>query len=95
MLLKKKYILFYKILIIITIVLFFTFILSIFSKEHFYGINDEKSYTDIFFNRFYLVSTTLSTVGYGDISPSTVQTRIIIIILQFLIMLFILNHINF
>jgi len=80
--------------VIITIVLY-TMILSFFDKSHFNGINDvEKSLMTKIFNRFYLITTTFSTVGYGDISPKSKITKSIIISLQLLMIFEIIQLIS-
>ena len=69
-------------------ILFYTIILSFFDRKHFNGINDiEKSIITKVVNRFYLTTTTFSTVGYGDINPKSTVAKSIIISLQ-LVMIF-------
>ena len=72
--------------IIILIVL--SFITLLLDHTHFIGLENEKNahhtFLQKFFNRVYFCSTTLSTVGYGDIVPKTTSARIITIVLQFI-----------
>lgn len=42
---------------------------------------EDKSLLDKFFNRFYFTIITLSTIGYGDITPKTRLLKVITIIL--------------
>lgn len=55
--------------IVATIVIFTAFT-SFLGSDHFHGIEDER-FDERFLNRFYFVMTTLSTVGYGDVSPKS------------------------
>jgi len=61
--------------------------------NHFSGIDEEedKNLFDRIFNRLYLITTTLSSVGYGDIYPKTKMARGIIMILQMFVILHIAN----
>ncbi len=47
-------------------------------RQDFNGLGKSASYTDV----LYFVSTTLSTVGYGDIYPITQRSKILVIFLQ-------------
>lgn len=55
-------------------------------ETHFNGIKKEEdeTFTDKLFNRFYFSIVTGTTLGYGDISPKSKTARIIVIIFLFL-----------
>jgi hypothetical protein len=71
---------FIKILVIyISLCILFSLILSLFDYTHFNGIKKEQDKgINRFYNRLYFTFTTISTVGYGDITPKSPQTRLII-----------------
>ena len=64
--------------------------------EEWNGIEPERDITlgDKFFNRFYFTTISLSTIGYGDISPKSNKLRgltivfAIIIIIEFITFVF-------
>ena len=69
----------------ISILILFSFFLMPFDYTNFSGLEHEKTETNIFkryFDRLYFVSTTLSSVGYGDIYPTTILVRLIVIVMQ-------------
>ena len=67
----------------IIICLLFSGILCAFDYSHFYGITKEEDQgIDKFYNRLYFVFTTISTVGYGDITPKSKITRFIVSIIM-------------
>lgn len=66
-------------------IIFFTIILCLFDNTHFNGINENESVSALIFNRFYFVTSSLSTVGYGDVSPKSKSTKLIVVILQLII----------
>lgn len=49
-------------------------------SSHFNGFDEEPHIYDQLLNRLYFVATTLSTVGYGDISPKSADAKIVSII---------------
>ena len=56
-----------------------------FDYTNFSGLEHEKKETNViklYFDRLYFVSTTLSSVGYGDIYPTSTVVRSIVIIMQ-------------
>jgi Trk-type K+ transport system membrane component len=72
---------------IVTVTIIAAILLTL-DHTHFNGFDDEKKRNDgllqKFFNRIYFCSTTLSTVGYGDVSPKSNLARGISILLQFI-----------
>lgn len=48
-------------------------------SSHFRGIDPktDKSFMNAFFNRFYFIVTTITTIGYGDIVPVSMRARMI------------------
>ncbi len=62
----------------------FLVILLAFDHSHWNGIEEENDQTmsDKLMNRFYFLSTTFSTAGYGDITPKTTMTKMIVIVIQ-------------
>ena len=76
----------------ITVLIFifvFSVVLCFFDHTNFGGIPEERD-KDLFnkwFNRFYLTSSSLSTVSYGDLYPLSNITRFIIILLQLSILI--------
>lgn len=70
----------------LTTILFFTCIFYLFDYTHFNGIEKEHE-ENKFFHRFYFTITTLSSAGYGDITPKTIPVKIISCILQFILII--------
>ena len=62
----------------------FLVILLAFDHSHWNGIEEENDQTmsEKLMNRFYFLSTTFSTAGYGDITPKTTMTKMIVIVIQ-------------
>ena len=81
---KKTKEVFFEIFIIIII---FIFILSLFDYTHWNGIHEEedKSIIKKIFNRYYFLTSTISSVGYGDISPKSYSCRAIVSILHLIV----------
>lgn len=46
------------------------------------------------FYRFYFIITTITTVGYGDVSPATVRSKIFVIGLIFWILILLLKQVE-
>jgi hypothetical protein len=63
----------------------FSAIFSMFDHTHWTGIElvDDITPYERFATRLYFTSTTMSTVGYGDIVPRTHICRNIVVALQF------------
>ena len=83
-------------------VLIVCFMLSIFvavymyfcrDYRHFIGIKkkDDVKFWDAFFNRFYFILITFTTIGYGDISPASKTSRVITVSIILVIMIVILK----
>ena len=72
---------------IFLIIITFIIILSFFNHTHWNGIEEEedKSIIKKIFNRYYFVTATLSSVGYGDISPKSYICKFIVSILNILV----------
>ena len=72
--------------IFITILLFFDY-------THWNGILEEedKSIVKKIFNRYYFVTTSISTIGYGDISPKSYSCKFIVSLLQILVAMHIMS----
>lgn len=59
-----------------TVVVFWA-ILFLLGPDHFTGIDPEETLYQRAENRLYFTLTTLSTVGYGDMSPKSASARIV------------------
>ncbi len=84
--------------------LFYILVAAIYAKiyyqyrDQFNGLSDDSSYLDCFYFSF----TTFSTVGYGDISPKSDLTKLIVLSQQIILLLdfsneaakIILEHLN-
>ena len=81
---KKTKEVFFEIFIIIII---FIGILSLFDYTHWNGIYEEedKSIIKKIFNRYYFLTSTISSVGYGDISPKSYSCKLLVSILHIII----------
>ena len=79
----------FKNLIIISLILIFTFTLLMykFDFHHWNGIIEEDDKNNRFINRLYFVMSTLSTTGYGDVTPKTKKMKIIVMIFQFILLI--------
>ncbi len=78
----------------VIIIVLFSFILSSFDHTHWAGLDkqNDSTFKDKFFNRLYFTMTTFSSTGYGDISPISKETRSIVMVLQFLVVVAILDY---
>lgn len=84
--------------------LFYILVAAIYAKiyyqyrDQFNGLSDDSSFLDCFYFSF----TTFSTVGYGDISPKSDLTKLIVLSQQIILLLdfsnevgqMIINHFN-
>lgn len=71
------------------IMIIFLIIMLQFDHSHWKGMtkeNDKTIYNKLL-NRFYFLTTTFSTAGYGDISPITTTGKILTMIIQFCVMI--------
>jgi len=93
----------FNILYIFIILIIFWLLLVLFCKDgdiHFNGLNKENDSTisDKLFNRFYFSTVTLTTLGYGDISPKSRTARTITLVFVLIIFLTLsttfLNYVN-
>ena len=73
----------------IFIMIIFLIIMLQFDHTHWKGMNKENDKTiyNKLLNRFYFLTTTFSTAGYGDISPITTTGKILTMIIQFCVMI--------
>jgi len=80
----------------IVIVIIFMIILSFFDYTHWNGIQEEedKSIPKKIFNRLYFLTSTISSVGYGDISPKSYLCKFIVILIQILVSIHIISSIG-
>lgn len=71
----------------------FITILSLFDYTHWNGILEEedKSIAKKIFNRYYFITTSLSTIGYGDISPKSYSCKFIVSLLQILVAIHVIS----
>jgi hypothetical protein len=68
-------------------------ILCFFDYTHWTGIEEEedKNIVKKIFNRLYFATTTMSSVGYGDVSPKSYGCRGVVMFVQILVILHILS----
>ncbi len=83
------------------IVFFISIIVGIFmifcrDASHFKGIDskDDKNIFHAFFNRFYFVVTTITTIGYGDIVPISMRARMITLFIIIFIVVVIVRSLD-
>lgn len=50
--------------------------------SHFNGLDKklDENIFGAFFQRFYFITTTITTIGYGDISPASIRARAILLV---------------
>ena len=77
----------------IIIIIIFTSIFSFFDYSHFNGVNEknELSLVNRIFNRLYFTVTTLSSSSYGDITPKTIEVKILSLLLQLVLIVSLLS----
>jgi voltage-gated potassium channel len=82
-------------LIVIGFVMSMTIILTIVCRDyrHFKGLNrrDDANIYQALFDRFYFILVTISTMGYGDISPATNRAKASVITIVLFVIVIILN----
>jgi glucose uptake protein GlcU len=85
----------YNLLIIIGFIAAMTVVLTIVCRDyrHFTGLNrrDDANIYQALFDRFYFVLVTISTMGYGDISPVSNRAKASVIIIIMFVVVIILN----
>ena len=60
----------------------FTFLFSMLDESHFNSLYPhKKGYLEHVVERFYFTIVTISTIGYGDVTPKTVVARLLTIAL--------------
>jgi hypothetical protein len=69
------------------VLIIFSCIFAGFGKEHFSGLEDETTIYERLFNRLYFTMTTISTVGYGDVYPKSMECKSVNMILMSLVTL--------
>tara|TARA_B100000745_G_scaffold283807_1_gene218080 strand:+ start:694 stop:972 length:279 start_codon:yes stop_codon:yes gene_type:complete len=74
----------------------FTLLFSFFDHTHFDGFGelDDSTIPKRIFNRLYFTITTVSSVGYGDISPKTTDIRCVVMILQTILIFAVVDYFN-
>lgn len=75
------------IIISIIIIFIFTILMYNFDYNHWNGITKEDDKENKLINRLYFVMSTLSTTGYGDVTPKTKKMKIIVMIFQFILLI--------
>jgi ABC-type cobalt transport system substrate-binding protein len=81
---------------VIVIIIVFLVILSFFDHTHWTGIHEEedKSIVKKIFNRYYFITTSISSVGYGDISPKSYSCRFVVSLIHILVTVHIMSLIG-
>lgn len=81
---------------IFIIIIVSVIILSLFDYTHWNGIEEEEDKNIIkkLFNRYYFITTTISSVGYGDIYPKSYSCKATTSILHILVTAQIINLIG-
>lgn len=74
----------YAFFVILLAIFILSLLLLLFCRDsqHFHGLdkNLDKNIFGALFQRFYFVTTTLTTIGYGDIAPKTLRAKVIVVI---------------
>lgn len=82
-------------LIVVGFIMAMTVILTIVCRDyhHFKGLNrrDDANIYQAMFDRFYFILVTISTMGYGDISPATNRAKASVIAIVLFVVVIILN----
>lgn len=69
------------------VVIVFTCIFCLFDETHFNGIDEPETLIQKLENRLYFTTSTVSTAGYGDISPKSMECRAVATLLMFIVTL--------
>ena len=69
------------------IIIIFLIIFSFFDYTHWNGIYEDEDTSLIkkFINRYYFLTSTISSVGYGDISPKSYSCKLLVSILHIIV----------
>jgi hypothetical protein len=61
--------------------------------KHFKGIDAQLDQTwyGALFQRLYFITTTVTTIGYGDISPASVRAKVVVLLIIFTVLVTILR----
>jgi hypothetical protein len=82
-------------LIVVGFIMVMTVILTIVCRDyrHFNGLKrrDDANIYQAMFDRFYFILVTISTMGYGDISPATNRAKGSVIVIVLFVVVIILN----
>jgi hypothetical protein len=82
-------------LIVVGFIMAMTVILTIVCRDyrHFNGLKrrDDANIYQAMFDRFYFILVTISTMGYGDISPATNRAKGSVIMIVLFVVVIILN----
>ena len=78
-----------------SIICVFIIIFYQYDHTHFNGFDEKEDAdnTQKVLNRLYFTMTTFSSTGYGDVSPNSMQVKIITMILQFILVIAMLGGI--
>jgi hypothetical protein len=82
-------------LVVVGFIMAMTIGLTIVCRDyrHFNGLNrrDDANIYQAMFDRFYFILVTISTMGYGDISPATNRAKGSVIVIVLFVVVIILN----
>jgi len=74
-------------IISVSLIIIFTLVMYNFDYHHWNGITKEDDEENRLINRLYFVLSTLSTTGYGDVTPKTKNMKIIVMVFQFILLI--------
>lgn len=87
-----------RLLLFTTFFSFCTLLLFLVCRDayHFNGfdVKNDKYLSYALFYRFYFIITTITTVGYGDVSPATIRAKVFVIGLIFWILILLLKQVE-
>jgi hypothetical protein len=75
------------------LIVILTVILCMFDHTHWEGINpeDDNTIANVLLNRFYFITTTLSSVGYGDIYPVSKSAKLTVSFIHVFVIIHIIS----
>jgi len=78
----------------VIVIIVFSIIFSMFDYSHYKGIDkeDDKNCINRFLNRAYFTTSTLSSVGYGDIVATSKEVRVIVMAAQIVVIVNVLGY---